>query len=107
MALELRQLAIPSVPVNVLNPIPGTPLESNPVLSPEEVRKTVALFRFILPAAQIRLAGGRILFDDRGKSFFSAGANAAITGSMLTTSGISILDDRRIITELGLKVKES
>ena len=100
LALELQQLQVPSVPINVLNPIAGTPLGKNKVLSPDEVRKTVALFRFILPKAQIRLAGGRNLYADYGRSFFTAGANAAITGPMLTTSGISLSEDRRIITEL-------
>ncbi|MDO5566418.1 MAG: biotin synthase BioB [Planctomycetia bacterium] len=105
MAMELRDLEVGSIPINVLNPIAGTPLEHNAVLCRDEVRKTVALYRFILPSAQLRLAGGRVLFDDKGKLFFLAGANAAITGSMLTTSGISIDEDRKMITELGLKVQ--
>lgn len=105
MALELRGLEVDSVPVNVLNPIPGTPLENNAVLTAEEVRKTIAMFRFILPRAQIRLAGGRRLFADHGRAFFRAGANAAITGPMLTTAGISMQDDLKIIAELGLRKK--
>ena len=105
MALDLRRLEVPSIPVNVLNPIPGTPLEKNPRLSADEVQKTIALFRLTLPYAQIRLAGGRALFDDKGKSFFLAGANAAITGAMLTTGGIAIDDDLRILEELGLSAK--
>lgn len=105
MALELRGRSVDSIPVNILNPIPGTPLADRAILIGDEVRKSIAIFRFILPRAQIRLAGGRRLFADRGRTFFQAGANAAITGPMLTTSGISLQDDVRIITELGLRKK--
>lgn len=107
LALELRRLHVPSVPVNVLNPIAGTPLGENKILSADDVRKTLALFRFILPKEQIRLAGGRNLYDDCGRSFFKAGANAAITGPMLTTSGISLSMDRRIINDLSRSEKSS
>ena len=69
------------------------------------MRRTVAIFRFILPKAQIRLAGGRGLLEDKGLSAFSSGANAAITGDMLTTSGISIDEDKEIIENLGYEVK--
>ncbi len=106
MVLELRRLGIHSIPVNVLNPIPGTPLESNPILTSDEVRQTIAIFRFILPQAVIRLAGGRGLFADKGKSFLLAGANAAITGDMLTTSGISIQEDIQMCGRLNLKVQK-
>ena len=105
MAIELRERRVDSVPVNVLNPIPGTPLADNPILTADEVRKSIALFRFILPRAQIRLAGGRRLFADRGRQFFQSGANAAITGPMLTTTGISLHDDIQIISSMGLKKK--
>lgn len=104
MALELRRLEVKSVPINILNPIPGTPLAGNPILTSEEVRTTVALFRFILPDAAIRLAGGRGLFADKGESFFKAGASAAITGDMLTTSGVSISEDRQILQRIGRRI---
>ncbi len=82
MALELRDLGIKSVPINMLNPIPGTPYEKNKKLSSNEMRRIVAIYRFILPDAFIRLAGGRGLLGDKGKGCFQSGANAAITGDM-------------------------
>lgn len=104
LALSLRSLGIKSVPVNMLNPIPGTSLENEPHLSCREMRRIVAVFRFLLPAAAIRLAGGRGLLPDKGRSCFLSGANAAISGDMLTTAGISLEDDMQMLQELGYKV---
>lgn len=103
MALELRFLGINSVPVNILNPIAGTPYEHNKRLSDTEIQRIIALYRFILPKAFIRLAGGRGLLTDKGLACFKSGANAAISGDMLTTSGISIDTDMKMIKELGFK----
>lgn len=105
LALTLRDLGITSVPINILNPIKGTPLENNKVLTLDDVRRIVAIYRFILPKAQLRLAGGRGLLEDKGLSVFSSGANAAITGDMLTTLGITIDEDMKIIKKLGYEVK--
>jgi biotin synthase len=104
MALELRELGVKSVPINILNPIPGTPFEKLPPLSSEEIAKTIAIFRFILPEKAIRLAGGRGLLSDKGKLAFQSGSNAAISGDMLTTSGIDISEDFKTITDLGLRL---
>lgn len=104
LALSLRNLGIKSVPVNMLNPIPGTPYEKNPVLTEEEMCRIIAIFRFILPDAFIRLAGGRGLMSDQGKRCFRSGANAAITGDMLTTAGITIKQDLELLEELGYQV---
>ena len=104
MALSLRELGIRSVPVNMLNPIPGTPMENNVKLTKDDMRRIIAVYRFILPTASIRLAGGRGLLDDKGKSCFLSGANAAISGDMLTTSGISMETDMKLLDELGYKV---
>ena len=103
MFFDIYNLGIKSVPINVLNPIKGTPFENNKILSQEEINRTVAIARFILPDAFIRLAGGRLLFKDKGVSMFSSGANATITGDMLTTSGTSIDEDFDTIKRLGLK----
>ena len=105
MALTLRELGILSVPVNMLNPIPGTPLENNERLRKEEMQRIVAVYRFILPKASIRLAGGRGLLPDKGKSCFTSGANAAISGDMLTTAGITTKTDMALLKELGYEVK--
>lgn len=101
MALQLRELGVLSVPINVFHPIPGTPLGHLSVLPEEEVTKTVALFRFALPEADIRLAGGRGQLQDKGRQPFLAGANAAITGDMLTTSGFSVETDKRLLSGIG------
>lgn len=101
MALSLRDLGIKSVPINMLNPISGTPFGSNAKLTKNDMRRIVAVYRFILPYASIRLAGGRGLLDDKGKSCFASGANAAISGDMLTTAGITTATDMQLLKDLG------
>lgn len=105
MAFTLRELGIKSVPVNMLNPIPGTPLEKNRKLAVEDMCRIVAVYRFILPEASIRLAGGRGLMRDKGRSCFQSGANAAISGDMLTTAGITVETDMELIGGLGYEVR--
>ncbi|HJB27581.1 MAG TPA: biotin synthase BioB [Candidatus Blautia faecavium] len=105
LALTLQGLGIKSIPVNMLNPIPGTPFENNPRLSQEDMCRIISVFRFLLPDAFIRLAGGRGLLPDKGKSCFLSGANAAITGDMLTTAGITAQTDHGLLKELGYEVK--
>ena len=107
MVLTARELGVKSIPVNVLNPIMGTPYEHNKVLTKEEVCRTVAIFRFLLPDASIRLAGGRGLLGDKGESCFTSGANAAISGDMLTTSGITVATDLQLLKRLGMEVQLS
>ncbi len=103
MAIEIRNLNIRSMPVNILNPIKGTPYENNEKLNNDDVRRICAIFRFINPTASIRLAGGRILLGDRGEACFKSGANAAISGDMLTTTGATISSDNAMLDKLGFK----
>lgn len=103
MALSLRELGIKSVPVNMLNPIPGTPYENNKRLTVDDMRRIVAVYRFLLPDASIRLAGGRGLMEDKGEGCFLSGANAVISGDMLTTAGYMIETDMEMIQRLGYK----
>lgn len=105
MALTLRALGIKSVPLNLLHPIPGTPLAAVSPLSAEELRRIVAIYRFLLPDAAIRLAGGRSQLSDRGRSCFVSGANAAISSGMLTTAGVTVQTDRNLLKELGYEVR--
>ncbi len=105
LAFSLEKLNIKSVPLNILSPVKGTPFENNKPLSEEEILKTTAIFRFIIPDAFIRLAGGRSILKDKGKKTFLSGANAAITGDMLTTCGISVDTDMQIIKETGYIVE--
>ncbi|KEI87501.1 biotin synthase BioB [Clostridium botulinum] len=104
MAFTLREISVESVPVNILNPIKGTPLENQEILSYEEIIKTLALFRFILPTVQIRLAGGRTIISDKGKKALESGVNGAISGDMLTTLGIETSEDIKMIKNLGFEV---
>ncbi len=105
MVLTARELGVKSIPVNLLNPIPGTPYERNKPLTNEEALRCVALFRFLLPDACIRLAGGRGLLEDKGKGCFQSGANGAISGDMLTTAGITVETDMSLIHDLGYEVR--
>lgn len=107
MVLAARELGVDSIPVNILNPIAGTPLAGAPRLPYDEIRRTIAIFRFILPHAAIRMAGGRGLLPEAGLACFKSGANAAITGDMLTTSGIAAARDIRMISELGFEVRKN
>ncbi|MDL2281269.1 biotin synthase BioB [Selenomonadales bacterium OttesenSCG-928-I06] len=104
MALELRELGIRSVPINILNPIQGTPFGKNHILTVAEAQRVAAIYRFILPDASLRLAGGRGLMADKGRSLLLSGANATISGDMLTTAGISIEQDLEMVNSLGFEV---
>ena len=93
IALELRKLQVDSTPINILNPIMGTPLENRPTVHPDEVRRTIALFRHVLPKTVLRLAGGRLIIQKYFTDLYKYGINAEITGDMLTTAGLTVADD--------------
>lgn len=101
MAFTLSNLEVNSIPINVLIPIKGTKMENQTSLSHEEILRTIALFRYINPSAEIRLAAGRISMNDFGKSAFLSGANATITGDMLTTTGTNIEYDKKLLQNIG------
>lgn len=101
MALTLAELGVRSIPINALIPIKNTPFENLPRLSEEDILRTVAIFRYIAPEADIRLAAGRELMSSCGKNAFLSGANSTITGDMLTTSGNKISDDITMLHEIG------
>ncbi len=105
MVLTARELGVKSIPVNLLNPIPGTPYENRQPLTNEEACRCVAVFRFLIPDASVRLAGGRGLVGDKGEACFKSGANAAISGDMLTTAGITVETDMALIHQLGFEAK--
>ena len=104
LAVSLAELEISSIPLNLLRPIPGTPYEGMEPISNEDVLRTVAFFRYINPTAWIRMAAGRGQFLDGGAELFRSGANAAITGDMLTTTGTSMAGDRAMLLGLGYQV---
>ena len=105
MVLAVRELGVKSIPVNLLNPIKGTPLEKNRVLTNEEFCRIIAVFRFLVPDGNIRLAGGRGLLGDKGEKCFRSGANAAISGDMLTNAGITVDTDMKLTKRLGYEVR--
>lgn len=105
MAVSLSELKIKSIPINALMAIPGTPFEKNAPLSEEEILRTIAMFRFINPEANIRLAAGRKLLSDNGKKAFESGCSATITGNMLTTSGSTIKGDIDMLTNMQRTIK--
>ena len=104
MALTLAELNIPSIPINALTPVCGTPLGEVETLPEKDILRTIAIFRYINPTAYIRLAAGRNLMDDSGRAAFNAGANATITGDMLTTSGNDIRADIEMLSEMGFDI---
>ncbi len=105
MAVSLAELGIDSIPLNALMPIAGTPLEHLPRLTEQDILRTVALFRYINPTANIRLGAGRALLTNDGETAFQSGASATITGNMLTTVACAtIRSDREMLQNLGRDV---
>ena len=105
MALTLSEYEADSIPINALMPIAGTPLENQPTLTEEEILRTIALFRYINPTADIRLAAGRALLSNDGEKAFAGGASATITGNMLTTAAsATIRKDIEMLTGMGRNV---
>ena len=107
MALTIAGLDVFSIPVNVLVPVKGTPLQDIPVISREEILRTVAIFRYVNPDKYLRIAAGRYRFENGGAELFRSGVNAAITGDMLTTVGNGIEEDRKMFRELGFEIRRA
>jgi len=101
MAVSLKECGVDSVPLNLLIPLPGTPMAGTPPISVAEVLRAIALYRLILPAVPIRLAAGResVLRDFLGAAFL-AGADGMMIGGYLTQAGRLPAEDHRFINEL-------
>lgn len=106
MAVSLSELQINSIPINVLLPIKGTCYENLEPLSEDDILRTIAIFRYINPTAYIRMAAGRNYFKDGGSKIFLSGANATITGDMLTTIGNNTKQDKEMLTNLGFDISK-
>ncbi len=103
-ALAVRDTGAVSIPVNVLNPIPGTSLENLPPLTDSEVLRTMAMMRIVHPEADIRLAGGRNRIKHLEARLFACGVSASIVGDLLTTAGSDIDTDRRVLKNMGFEL---
>ncbi len=103
LAFSLKEIGANVVPVNILNPIPGTPFEKNDPLPVLEILKTIACFRFILPRQEIMIAGGRTVnLRDAQSLIFLAGASALMVGNYLTTLNQPVEKDLQMLKDLGL-----
>lgn len=103
LMLALREVQPDFVPVNFLNPIPGTPFANRPLVPPLEALQTLAVFRFVLPRADIMVAGGRVVnLRDLQSLIFMAGASAVMVGNYLTTLNQPVEKDLQMIRDLGL-----
>jgi biotin synthase len=107
LAFTLRKMEVDSAALNFLNPITGTLLEGTNALTPLEILKSVALFRFILPDKDIRICGGREFgLRDLHPLIFWAGANGIMIGNYLTTMGRDYRADLQMIQDLKLEVAD-
>ncbi len=104
LALKLREAHPDSIPINILCPIPGTPLENTPLISEDEILDTIAVFRLVHPAVELRFAGGRErLSIECLEEAIRIGMNGAIVGDLLTTIGSKIDADRNLWAQHGYK----
>jgi biotin synthase len=103
LAFALRDLGAHVVPINILNPMAGTPFADQPPLAPMEILKSIACFRFILPRQEIMVAGGRAVnLRDAQSLMFMAGASAMMVGNYLTTVNQPVEKDLQMLKDLGL-----
>ncbi len=104
LAIALLEAEPKSIPINILCPIPGTPLEDQAPLQPEEVLDTIAFFRFVHPRTTLRFAGGRSsLSHETQVEAIRIGMNGGIVGDLLTTIGSTVTEDKQLVSEAGYK----
>ncbi|MBS7527018.1 biotin synthase BioB [Fusibacter paucivorans] len=104
LAFEIKALGIQSVPMNILMPIEGTPMAMNAPLSTDEILRTLAMFRLILPEADIRIAGGRAKLGRHVENALTGGVNALMVGNYLTTIGSVVEADLKMMAALGYQL---
>ncbi|MCR5046710.1 MAG: biotin synthase BioB [Treponema sp.] len=99
-AFVLREIKPDSIPINILTAVKGTPFEKKPPLSDEDFFRTIAMIRFTVPKMQIRLAAGRKRFLDKGREALLSGANAFVSGDLLTLKGAEESSDAKMLREI-------
>ena len=101
MAFAIRELDVEGTPLNILLPIPGTPLEHNAPVTPADAAKTFSLFRLVNPTKKLKFCAGRetVMKDFQGLLMLS-GLNSLMTGGYLTTRGREIAQDRSFAASL-------
>jgi biotin synthase len=104
MAFELQELQVESIPLNFLNPIDGTPLAGHQQLTPRDCLKALAMFRFVNPDKELRIAGGRELHLGSLQCLGLYAANSLFVGDYLTTKGQPPEQDYRMIEEMGFTI---
>lgn len=105
LADTLRKLGVESVPMNFLSPVMGTPMANVKPMEPYEILRTIATYRYLLPTAEIRIAGGRQFLGDMQSMIFMAGASGVMIGDYLTTHGRSVSQDIKMIQDLKLNIR--
>ena len=106
LAMTLRELAVDSIPVNFLNPVPGTPVEGKRELTPFCCLKIIAMLRLCHPGREIIVCGGReVNLRDLQGLIFAAGATGTMAGNYLTTRGRPAEEDLQMIRDLGLSLR--
>jgi biotin synthase len=100
MMFILRDLGVSSIPINILNPIPGTPLQNQPPLPKSEIMKTLGIFRLVFPSGELRLCGGRErALGALQKRALETAVNWLMVGHYLTTKGNPLEEDLAMIRE--------
>lgn len=102
LAEKLREVSPDSIPINILSPIKGTPLENTPLIDEDEILLTIAIYRFMHPKTELRFAGGRKrLSRETQLKALHIGINSAVVGDLLTTIGSVIDEDNELAQEAG------
>ena len=105
LGMKLREANPDSIPINILQPIKGTPLENTPLIDEEEILLTIAIYRFLHPKAELRFAGGRKrLSQSTQLKALHIGINSAVVGDLLTTVGSAIDEDKQMALDAGYKL---
>ncbi|MBD5225205.1 MAG: biotin synthase BioB [Bacteroidales bacterium] len=102
LAAMAREAGASSIPVNILQPIKGTPLQNVKKISEDEIERSVALMRFIAPKCTLHFAGGRARLSRQATArILRGGMNGALVGDMLTTVGNNVDDDFKLFKSIG------